>query len=271
MPFLSHDELRFHFMDRGQGTPVVFQHGVGGDTERIFAQIEVPPGFRLLGMDCRGHGRTQPLGDPAKLGFDQFSNDVLVLLDHLSIQRAVVGGTSMGAAVALNFAVRFPHRLLGLALLRPAWLDAPNPANARLFAEIARLLRLSGPSAGLEQFKKSELYANIANVSADSAASLLALFSDGRAMETASCLERIPQDAPVRNRNEWRSIAVPTLVMATDRDPIHPLAYARSLADLIPHAHWRELPPKSTDLARYLVELRLALGDFLLEHFAHST
>ena len=55
-------------------------------------------------MECRGHGQTEACLDPSRISFAQFAEDLAVLLDSLNIERAVVGGISMGAGVALAFA-----------------------------------------------------------------------------------------------------------------------------------------------------------------------
>ncbi len=65
----------------------------------------------------------------------------------------MVGGISLGAAVAVNVAIRYPERVLGLMLVRPAWIDRPLPENVHLYATIARLIRELGPEDGLEQFR----------------------------------------------------------------------------------------------------------------------
>lgn len=271
MPFLSHDNIEFHYLDRGTGLPVIFQHGLGSQSEKVFEQVCVPAGFRLLGLDCRGHGKTKPLGEASRLGFKTFADDLLLMLDHLQIHRAIVGGTSMGAGVALNFALRYPQRVTGLILLRPAWLDAPNEANARLFAVIARILREHGPVKGFDVFKKTDLYSGIARESPDCAASLLALFLDPRAFETAARLDRIPRDAPSHDRAEWSHISVPTLVLASRQDPIHPFEYGRVLAEAIPAAHFKELTPKSISLSQYLAGLRASLAGFLQDNFLNRS
>src|SRR5207244_2936176 len=110
------DGLNFHYREAGDGLPFVFQHGLGGDVSQPFGLFRPPPGFRLLAFDCRGHGETRPLGDPEKVGIAPIADDLLALLDHLRIGRAVIGGISMGAAVALNFTLRYPQRVAGLVL-----------------------------------------------------------------------------------------------------------------------------------------------------------
>jgi pimeloyl-ACP methyl ester carboxylesterase len=267
MPFFRRDKIKFHYLDRGRGLPFFFQHGLGGETGKIFAQLKTPPGFRLLGLDCRGHGKTRPLGQVGKLRFDSMADDLIALMRHLHIERAVIGGTSMGAGVALNCALRYPKRVLGLVLLRPAWLNRPNQSNATLFGFIAKLIRLHDPGEAFEIFKKSDAYLNLARECPDSAASLLSLFIEPRARETVARFERIPRDAPNRDRSEWRQIKMPTLVMTTQSDPIHLFQFGKVLAREIPGARFEELTPKSINLEQYTSQLRRCIGDFLQSQF----
>ena len=64
----------------------------------------------------------------------------------------------MGAAIALNFALRFPDRTLGLVLSRPAWLDAPHRWNVQMFTLISKLLREHGANAGQALFRQTPEY-----------------------------------------------------------------------------------------------------------------
>src|SRR5437868_987747 len=142
MPELEHDGLTFRYRSEGDGLPVVWQHGLGSDVDQTFALLEdppgrFPPGIRLVGFDARGHGGTRPLGPPEKIAISASADDLASFLDRMGIERAVVGGISMGAAIALNFAARYPGRVLGLVLSRPAWLDRPMPDNLAIFPEIA--------------------------------------------------------------------------------------------------------------------------------------
>jgi pimeloyl-ACP methyl ester carboxylesterase len=165
--------------------------------------------------------------------------------------------------VALNCALRYPHRLLALILLRPAWLDSPTPPNVSIFDRVAHLLQRHGPKAGLELFRSTDECKSISKISPDSADSLAALFTDPRAAETCARLERIPRDAPNRDRAEWRRVALPTLVLANRQDPIHPFEYGEILAREIPGAMFEELTPKSVNLAQYTAELNRSLEGFL--------
>jgi pimeloyl-ACP methyl ester carboxylesterase len=178
---------------------------------------------------------------------------------------AVIGGISMGAGISLNFVLRFPGRVRGLVLSRPAWLDRPLPENMEVFPFIARLIRQHGARQGLELFKRSEPYLDIARHSPDSANSLLGQFEHPRAEETVAKLEHLPHDAPSYERGEWATVAVPTLVLATRQDPIHPFEYGVTLAQSIPGAVLKEVTAKSVSMERHTAEVQAAIEAFLKE------
>lgn len=265
MPIFKHDGLAFYYRDQGQGLPFVFQHGLGGDTNQTFGLFSPPSGVRLLTLDCRGHGETHPLGEAKKLSFTTFADDVRFLLDHLGLPSAVIGGVSMGAGISLNITLRFPERVWGLVLSRPAWLDRPLPENMAVFPFIAGLIRRHGARQGLELFKQSEPYLEIARQSPDSANSLVGQFEHPRAEETVAKLERLPHDAPNLDRGDWLGLTVPTLVLATRQDPVHPFEYGETLAHSIPGAVLKEVTAKSVSLERHTAEVQAAIEVFLKE------
>src|SRR4051794_37755452 len=99
MPLFAHDGLAVHYRDVGRGTPLFFQHGLGGDVSQPFGLFAPPSGIRMIAFDARGHGETRPLGDPKKITMAATADDLVALMDHLGLPRAIVGGISMGAAV----------------------------------------------------------------------------------------------------------------------------------------------------------------------------
>jgi len=121
MPIFEHDSIRFHYEVHGEGHPLVVCHGLTGDLSAPKDLLGEFPGVRLIFLDARAHGKTEPLGPATKLCFKQFASDLYALLDHLKIDRAIVGGISMGAGIAARFAIDFPKSVAGLILVRPAW------------------------------------------------------------------------------------------------------------------------------------------------------
>ncbi|HEY3289949.1 MAG TPA: alpha/beta hydrolase [Anaerolineae bacterium] len=262
MPLFKRDGLIFNYVDIGDGVPFVFQHGMGGDVHQPTG-IYIPQNERLLAFDCRGHGGTTPLGDVNKLSFADFADDLIALLDYLKIQQAVIGGISMGAGVALNTAIRYPHRASALVLSRPAWLWQAAPDNLAVYTLIAKLLRMEGPETGLASFIKSDIYHAIQVESPDAANSLVGQFTNPRALETVDKLERMPNDAPAHSEMELRKIQMPVLVMASRQDPIHPFDFGMRLSDVIPGARFEELTPKSMSQERHRADVQRFVSSFI--------
>jgi len=266
MPVFERDGLDFHYLDNGEpsGRPFVFQHGLGGDVSQPAGVFSPPLGIRLLSLDCCGHGGTYPLGDAQKLSFSSFADDVVALMDHLGLERAVVGGISMGAGVALNLALRYPRRVAGLVLSRPAWLDSPMPGNLKAYPVIARLLREHGAEQGRELFEGTEEYAELERAAPRAGRSLASSqFGRSRAREFAAVLESLAGDAPGRDRAQWREVRAPALVLASRLDPTHPHSYAEILARTLPSAQFAELTPKIEDEGRHAADAQVAIAGFL--------
>lgn len=264
------DGLKFHYRDEGAGLPFVFQHGLGGDVNQPFGLYRPPSGVRLIAIDARGHGETRPLGDANKLTIATLADDLIGLLDHLEIKQAVGGGISLGGAIGVNLALRFPDRILGLVLVRPAWIDRPLPENVALYSTIARLIRESGPDQGLAYFRTTPEYQAIEHESPDCARSLIGQFEHPRAVECLARLERLAADSPCSDRKEYDNLKLPTLILGNHQDPIHPWPLAQSLSEIIPGAVLREITPKSAGLDRHTSDVQRAIDDFLTDRFSGS-
>jgi pimeloyl-ACP methyl ester carboxylesterase len=272
MAGFERDGIVFHYLDVGRGTPFIFQHGIGGDVRQPASLCRPLKGIRLLCLDARAHGQTQPLGDPAALTFDAFGDDLVALLDHLGVEGAVIGGISMGAAVALNVAARYPERVAGLVLSRPAWLDGPMPLeNVTRYAAIARLLRAVDGAGdkdqalrqALAEFESSDDYRSLLATSPDTAQSLRGQLTNERAVDAVARLERLPADRPLTELGAAAAIRVPTLVLAHRQDPIHRFVFGEVLARAIPGAEFVELTPKSIARDRHAAEVQGCLEAFL--------
>ncbi len=263
MSSILHDGIAFHYRESGAGLPFFFQHGLGGDVNQTFGLFAPPAGIRLITFDCRGHGQTRPLGPAEKISIASYADDLATLMDRLEIERAIVGGISMGAAVALNFTVRRPERVLAMVMSRPAWLEGRRRENVHLYLTIARLIREHGARRGQEIFRTSPEYEAALRLSVDVAGSLLRQFENPRVEEVVDILERIPQDQPVRTLDDVRRIRVPTLVLANRQDIVHPYEFGTALAEAIPGAEFRELTPKSVDRERYAEETQRFIAAFV--------
>ncbi|HWN97306.1 MAG TPA: N-acetylmuramic acid 6-phosphate etherase [Methylomirabilota bacterium] len=270
MPFFAHDGIQFHYRDCGSGIPFVFQHGLGADANQTFELFQPPAGIRLLTFDCRGHGDTRPLGAEKKISVETFTEDLRAFLDTLRIDHAIIGGISMGAAMALRFALLYPERVLGLVLSRPAWLDQSRSDNLQVFSTLAQFIRRHGAVEGAKRYQETEAFQQVLKVSPDNASSLLGQFTHPRAEETVAKLERIPNYVPQHTRAAWKKIRVPTLVLANQQDAIHPFEFGTVLARSIPGAQLVEIAPKSISLKQHTADVQRHVSQFLSRNFTRG-
>ncbi|WP_330274097.1 alpha/beta hydrolase [Lentzea sp. NBC_00516] len=103
--------------DEGTGDDVlVLVHGHPFDRSMWRPQVEhfSAAGWRVIAADLRGYGETTVV--PGITPLDVFASDVAGLLDHLGVERFVLGGLSMGGQIVMECARTFPERLRGLIL-----------------------------------------------------------------------------------------------------------------------------------------------------------
>lgn len=120
LAFANVNGQRIYFEDSGgSGAPVILAHGFLMDHEMFAPQVAVlAPEFRVITWDERGFGLTEFDGKP--FSYWDAARDCLGLLDHLGIDRAVVGGMSQGGFLSLRAALTAPGRVRALVLLDTA-------------------------------------------------------------------------------------------------------------------------------------------------------
>ncbi len=174
----------------------------------------------------------------------------------------MLGGISMGAAIALRLAVLIPERVKALLLVRPAWLFDPAPANLQPYREVAALLPRFHQAAARAAFLRSKSAAILQEKSPDNLASLLGFF-DREPHATAVLLSRIAAGGPGITEAQARALAIPTLVVGQPRDLAHPLAMAETLASTISGARLVVVPSKGDDRPAHFAALHAAITEFL--------
>lgn len=128
--FFDSNGVRIRYQMSGEGSPVILIHGFGESLEtwhRAGVVSALSPHFQVIAIDIRGHGRSDKPHDVKSYGLE-LSGDVVRLMRHLGIPKAHIVGYSMGALVALDFAVLHQDYALsvvlgGAGLNPPATLD----------------------------------------------------------------------------------------------------------------------------------------------------
>lgn len=114
MTILTIDNNEFYYEVHGEGEPVIFAHGLGGNHASWFKQVAVlSKAYQVITFDHRGFGNST---DKENIGRSGFVSDLLALLDHLNIKKAALVGQSMGGGTMITFANQYPDRVAGLVI-----------------------------------------------------------------------------------------------------------------------------------------------------------
>lgn len=140
--FFDSAGVRIHYVEAGQGDPVLLIHGF---TANIQMQWVMPGVFwdlardyHVIALDNRGHGRSDKPHDPAAYGREMVEDQVR-LLDHLGIKQAHVVGYSMGGFITLKLLTEHPERLRTATLGGAGWNDPAGP-DMSMLRELAESL-----------------------------------------------------------------------------------------------------------------------------------
>jgi pimeloyl-ACP methyl ester carboxylesterase len=261
MAELSYQGHRIGFDEYGEGErPIVLVHGLLMN-RHMFDRLGpalAKRGNRVICVDLLGHGRSDQPDDLRLYSMPLFAEQVVALLDHLGVERAVIGGASLGANVALELAVRHPGRVEGLFIEMPV-LDNALAAVAAIFAPILLGLRLGRPAIELSSRLASLVPRTnfLLDIGLD--------WARRRPGPSVAVLEGLLLGETAPGREQRRLIDQPALVVGHSRDPLHPFSDSGMLLEELRRARlveassileWRIRPGRLDDeLARFLDEV----------------
>ncbi len=230
--------INLAYSDQGRGMPLVFLHAFPFNRTMWEPQLNaLSSRFRVVTVDLRGHGESDaPLW---RYTLDLFADDVRGLLDHLSIQQAVLIGLSMGGYLIFSFYRRFADRVKGLVLADTrAEPDSPEQTAWR-FRLAQRAYQEGAGAVAAEMLPKL-----LAPTSYQTNPSL---FQKVRAIMVGSQISGIVGDLmAIAERSDavplLSTITCPTLVLAGEMDALTTPADNQRIADGISGARFTIIP-----------------------------
>lgn len=214
-------------------------HGLMGSMAQEVAAGMLPwegleAAYRVVRWDARGHGRSDSTPEPEDYRWEELAADLWALADGLGVERAVIGGVSMGAATALHAAVAAPARVRGLVLMAPPTAWSSRARQARFYRGFAQLIGVVGLGP-ISWF--GDLAARA--VSNDGLAALQRSVTQNLRRADVHSVQLVLRGAALSDLPEAAriaAIAAPTLILAWNQDPSHPLSTAKTLAQRMPNA-----------------------------------
>lgn len=239
MDEFTYDGCRISYSTFGTGErPIVLVHGqlLPARMMHPLAEALAHRGFYAICPDLLGHGESDRPREAWRYSMELWAEQVVALLDHLGIERAVVGGTSLGANISLEVGVLAPERLAGIVIDAPVLEDAVA-AGLVAFAPLMFMLRsplgtlLSKAANAIPPTRGGhgsigfwlDILRDLVRQDPKASAAVLQGVLFGRV-------------APPRSRR--KEIQTPTLVLCHAHDPIHVYSDAELLAEELPNARF---------------------------------
>jgi pimeloyl-ACP methyl ester carboxylesterase len=123
------DGREIAFVDRGEGEPLLFVHGLGSNLSLWRETLDAfDDSHRVLALDLPGYGLSDKEDVPGTMSF--FAEVVAGFLDERGVETVTAVGVSMGGQVGLTFALKLPERLRRLVLVSPAGIEQFTPEEA---------------------------------------------------------------------------------------------------------------------------------------------
>lgn len=136
--FTQANGLSIHYDTMGEGYPVVLVH-TAYENASIFQNVskELAKTFQVVLIDLRGHGYSDK---PRHIKFNEFANDIILLLDYLYIDEAAFIGHELGATIIADLAERYPNYVSSLIMVDPTSIEGELPEE-RLFRKYSHKIR----------------------------------------------------------------------------------------------------------------------------------
>ncbi len=251
----------------GRGTPLVLLHGLTATRRYALHGSRLLPkaGYRVITYDARGHGDSSPAPDPGAYEYPDLVGDLRAVLDALGLERAVMGGVSMGAATTALLALEDPERVSALIQITPAYRgeDQDLTAHKKDWDALADGLERDGVDGFMRAYGDPPVDSRFKGIVERAVRQRIERHRHPEAV--ADALRVVSRSLPFRDIRELERIEAPTLIVASrdDADPEHPYAVALEYAEHIPHSELVSEEPGSSPLAWRGAQLSRAIQSFL--------
>lgn len=258
MPFAQINGFRMHYQVTGQGPPLVLAHGLMGSiamNEAITA-VERPTlladSFTVINYDARGHGESGHTDNRADYSWSNLAEDMYGLLRHLRVERAHVGGGSLGAATSLAFTVAHPDMVERLVLICPPPLPLRTDGRyagatavvGGVYLAFAGLIEKVGMEQAADTVTNLYPFTEIRKDDPQYYEMLVYWMKRQNGPGVVAAIRGLMASAPLPVER-FPEIKAPALIICHPNDPIHPLESAEMLKATLPSAELFRVPSQT--------------------------
>jgi len=255
----DYEGFRVHYDEYGSGDrPIVLIHGLLMN-RLMFGRIApelAERGNRVICIDLLGHGESDRPEDLLRYSMPLFARQTAALLDHLGLEQAVIGGTSLGANVTLETAVNHPDRVRAMFIEMPV-LDNALAAVAAIFGPMFLGLRFGRPL--MEVVSRLTSMIPRSNLMVDMVLDWLRQDPG----PSISVLEGLLLGETAPHKEERCTLTQPALIVGHSGDPLHPFNDSGMLAEELQDARlvnansileWRITPDRLDDELAFFLD-----------------
>jgi pimeloyl-ACP methyl ester carboxylesterase len=253
--------LKLHYVEEGEGEPVVFLHGLTMDHTMYAAQFEeLPDQFRCIALDQRGHGRSDC--PPGPWSMQDCVNDAIAFIEAVDAAPSHLVGMSWGGMVALGVALQRPELARSMALI-----DTSADTDPKELADLERwyldAIAEQGITDELIESSLPLLYGE--RYRSENAAGIEAHYDRLRSMKPEGIVEALRAITERESLIDRLSqITIPVLVVHGEADAAQPISEAEKIASRVAGAKLVRIPDAGhTTPIEAPDQVNAALNDFL--------
>jgi pimeloyl-ACP methyl ester carboxylesterase len=217
------DGIKLYYEESGDGTPMVFVHEFAGDYRSFEPQMRhFARRYRCVAYNARGYPPSDVPETVASYSQDRARDDILCVLDGLSIERAHIVGISMGSLAALHFGLHYPGRALSLVLGGCGYgaLSGEQEKFRSESAAFAARIEADGMQSVAADYGRGPSRVQFENKDPRGYSEFVAMLAEHSSLGSANTLRGVQILRPsVYDLEEpLKALKVPTLIMAGDED-----------------------------------------------------
>ena len=261
---ISRDGFSLSGESLGEGPSIILLHGLTATRRYVVhgSKLLGRRGWRMVGYDARGHGASVAPPLSTAYEYSDLASDLAAVMDGLGIERAVLAGSSMGAATAMRFALDSPSRVAALVQITPAFDGERDEDDLDDWEALADGLDSDGVDGFLRAYDPP-VTGDFRETVMTFTRQRLERHRDLSAV--ADALRVVPSSVAFDGLEALQAVEPPTLIVASrdEPDPGHPYKVAEAYAEYLPNSELIVEDEGKSPTAWQGAQLSNAILDFL--------